>query len=147
MTQSQMGVYLECVGKEGQLCYNIPYVYIFDHSLDRERFCRAVETALLVHPTLFTRLRLNDEGIPMQHIEEEPLTLTVEKTEDRDFSRFVKPFQLVGGRLFNVRLLEDDEHFYFSSTHTISYTTARRSTSCCVTLTWHTAAVRPSPRC
>jgi len=113
LTQSQMGVYLECVGKEGQLCYNIPYVYIFDHSLDRERFCRAVETALLAHPTLFTRLRLNDEGIPMQHIEEETLTLTVEKTEDRDFSRFVKPFQLVGGRLFNVRLLEDDEHFYF----------------------------------
>ena len=112
LTQSQMGVYLECIGKEGQLCYNLPYLYVFDHSLDSECFCRAVETALQAHPTVFTRLRLNDEGIPMQHIEEEPLTLTVERIEDRDFTRYVKPFQLVGGRLFNIHLLEDEEHYY-----------------------------------
>ena len=112
LSQSQMGIYLECMEKEGELCYNLPYLYAFDLSLDATRLCRAVETAIKAHPTLFTKLALNDEGTPVQYIDEEPLQLSIERLEDGDLMKYVKPFQLVGDRLFHIDLLQDDEHIY-----------------------------------
>jgi len=46
LTQAQMGIYLECQDKGGD-CYSLPYLYKFDHTLNPDRMCRAVETALL----------------------------------------------------------------------------------------------------
>jgi len=112
LSQSQMGIYLECLERQGELCYNLPYLYVFDLSLDAKRLCCAVEMAIKAHPTLFTKLALNDEGIPVQYICEEPLQLSIERLEDGDFMKYVKPFQIVGDRLFHVHLLQDDEHFY-----------------------------------
>lgn len=40
LSQSQMGIYLECLDKE-DLCYTLPYLYVFDKSLDPVRLCRA----------------------------------------------------------------------------------------------------------
>lgn len=37
LTQSQMGLYLECMERRGELCYNLPYLYVFDLSLDKDR--------------------------------------------------------------------------------------------------------------
>ena len=112
LTQSQMGIYLECVGREEGLCYHIPLLYVFDLTLDTDRLCRAIETAIKAHPVLFTRLSLSEEGTPLQSIEEEPLTVVTERIESQDFTRFIEPFQLIGGRLFHVHLLKDDAHIY-----------------------------------
>ena len=112
LTQSQMGIYLECMDKKGELAYNLPYLYVFDKSLDGERFCKAVEAAIKAHPTLFTRLKLNGDEIPVMYIEEEPLSLKVEQTDGTDFKEYVKPFNLIGERLFHVNILEDGEHYY-----------------------------------
>ena len=112
LTQSQMGIYLECMDKKGELAYNLPYLYVFDKSLDGERFCKAVETAIKAHPTLFTRLKLNGDEIPVMYIEEEPLSLKVEQFGGGDFKEYVKPFNLIGERLFHVNILEDGEHYY-----------------------------------
>ena len=135
LTQSQLGVYLQCIGREGTPCYNIPCLYVLEKKtntngrvLDGERFCRAVETAIMAHPTLFTRLSLNDEGIPMQHIEMEDLKLHIEPLKsDRNvpdigqpgnherytlFARYLKPFRLLEDRLFHVHILEDDTRYY-----------------------------------
>ena len=58
----QVGIYAECVGHEGKPIYNLPYIYTLDPSLDPVRLVQAVETAVAAHPTLFTRLGVNDEG-------------------------------------------------------------------------------------
>jgi hypothetical protein len=62
LSKVQYGIYAECVGHAGEICYNLPYLYILDKSLDEERLRCAVEETVKAHPTLFTRIELNDEG-------------------------------------------------------------------------------------
>ena len=115
LSKTQYGIYVECVNHNGEICYNIPYLYTFDMSLDAERLARAVETAVKAHPTLFTRIFLNDEGEPMQTIEaDDSFTVEVEDTNDIETLKksLIKPFDIYGDRLFRVHLLRDPNHIY-----------------------------------
>ena len=115
LSKSQYGIYAECAGQEDKPCYNIPYLYTLDGGLDAERLCIAVETAVAVHPTLFTKIELNDEGEPVQTIPpDESFTLDVEEIADIEAEkpRLVVPFKIVGGRLFRIRLFRDSRHYY-----------------------------------
>ena len=115
LSKTQYGIYVECVNHNGEICYNIPYLYTFDRSLDAERLARAVETAVKAHPTLFTRIFLNDEGEPMQTVEaDDSFTVEVEDTNDIETLKksLIKPFDIYGDRLFRVHLLRDPNHIY-----------------------------------
>ena len=70
LSKTQYGLYVECMNHQGEACYNIPYLYTFDGSLDGERLAKAIEEAVKAHPTLFTRITLNGEGEPMQVIDD-----------------------------------------------------------------------------
>ena len=116
LTQSQYGIYVECANRKGEICYNLPYLYTLDKSLDTERLRKAVETAVNGRATLFTRIELNDDGVPMQVIDEqhEPWTLAVEDISDIDAvkTQLVEPFDIYGDRLFHIRLLRDANHLF-----------------------------------
>ena len=116
LSKSQYGLYAECVGHIGEVCYNLPYLYVLDRNLDGERLCQAVETAVKAHPTLFTRIELNDDGEPIQTIdlEQEMWTLSVEDVDDIEQKKaeLVVPFNIYGDRLFHIQLLRDDNHYY-----------------------------------
>ena len=125
LTKTQYGLYVECVNHPGEPCYNIPGFYTLDGSLDEERLRKAVETAVTAHPTLFTRIRLTDQGDPVQTVDDtESFTLQVEHIDDIGTVRktMVRPFNIVGDRLFRIRLLRDKDHFYYFQDihHTIS---------------------------
>ena len=68
LSKVQYGLYVECVEHQGEACYNIPYIYKLDGSLDEEKLCRAIEAAVAAHPTLFTHIEQDAEGEPMQSI-------------------------------------------------------------------------------
>ena len=70
LTKTQYGLYAECMAHQGEVCYNIPYLYTFDGSLDEQRLCQAIEAAVMAHPTLFTRIELGDDGEPVQTIDD-----------------------------------------------------------------------------
>ena len=113
LSKTQYGLYAECVAHQGEACYNIPYVYVLDRALDEERLRQAVETAVAAHPTLFTRIEQDGEGDPLQRIDEtERFELKVETVTDIEAVKmqFVQPFNIVGDRLFRLRLLKDAEH-------------------------------------
>ncbi len=115
LTKTQYGLYVECMEHQGEACYNIPYLYTFDGSLDGQRLCQAVEAAVTAHPTLFTRIELCDDGEPMQTIDgTETFSLKMEEPADieAEKSQFIQPFKIVGDRLFRIRLLKDSEHYY-----------------------------------
>ena len=116
LSKSQYGLYAECVGHQGEICYNLPYLYILDRSLDGERLRQAVETAVKAHPTLFTRIELNEDGEPVQTIDmdQETWTLEVEDVDDIEQKKteLVVSFNIYGDRLFHIRLLRDDSHYY-----------------------------------
>ena len=115
LSKSQYGIYVECAAHVGEAYYNLPYIYVLDKSLDAERLRKAVETAVNAHPTLFTRLELTDEGDPIQTIDDnETFTLKLEEINDFEIvkQKLVIPFNLYGGRLFNIRLMRDSSQLY-----------------------------------
>ena len=115
LSKTQYGLYAECVAHQGEACYNIPYLYTLAGSLDGEKLCRAIEAAVAAHPTLFTRIELNEQGDPLQTIDDtESFSLTVEQTGDIEAEKasFIRPFDLYKDRLFRIRLLKDAEHYY-----------------------------------
>ena len=116
LTTSQYGIYVECANHIGEPCYNLPYIYELDRSLDEQRLLAAIEAAFMAHPTLFTRIGLNDDGEPLQtiDIDSEQWSLTVEDIQDieNEKSRLVQPFDIYGGRLFHVNVMRNSEHYY-----------------------------------
>ena len=120
LSKSQFGLYVECVAHQGEVCYNLPYVYVLDGSLDGERLCKAIEAAVKAHPTLFTRIKLDGNGDPYQSVDEtETFSLTIEhgtiNMEEGTFNGqpLITPFSLYEDRLFHIRLLQDAEHYYY----------------------------------
>ena len=116
LTKSQYGIYVESVNHNGEPYYNLPYIYVLDGSLDGNRLLAAIEAAFKAHPTLFTRIGLADDGEPVQTIDmdNEQWSLTVEEIQDieQEKPRLVQPFNIYGGRLFHVNVLQDKEHYY-----------------------------------
>ena len=116
LSKEQFGIYVESAAQKGEICYNLPYIYELDKSLDEKRLCMAIEKAFKAHPTLFTRIELNEEGEPVQFIdmENEDWTLDVEEIEDieQEKSRLVVPYDIYGGRLFHVNVLRNKDHYY-----------------------------------
>ena len=116
LSKIQYGIYAECIAHQGEICYNLPYLFVLDGSLDEEKLKNAIETVVAAHPTLFTRIGVNEQGDPIQTLDEsESFTLTVEHEPtdiEAEKARFIKPFDLTKDRLFRIRLLKDAEHFY-----------------------------------
>ena len=133
LTKTQYGLYVECVAHQGEVCYNIPYIYTLDRSLDEEKLKSAIEATVVAHPTLFTRIELDDQGEPWQTIDDtEKFCLDVETVDNSRLSflksQFIQPFDLYKDRLFRIRLLKDGEHYYLLQDihHIISDGTSRK---------------------
>ena len=115
LTKTQYGLYVECVNHQGEVCYNIPYLYILDGSQNEDKLKAAIEATVAAHPTLFTRIEQDEQGDPVQTIDDtEAFSLTVERVDDieAEKAQFIQPFNIVGDRLFRIRLLKDATHYY-----------------------------------
>jgi hypothetical protein len=113
LSKIQYGIYAECVSHQGETCYNLPYMFVLDGSLDENKLKKAIETAVAAHPTLFTRIAVNEQGDPVQTIDDsETFSLSIEPYDDKSSQSLVIPFDIVNDRLFHIRLLKDAEHFY-----------------------------------
>ena len=117
LSKTQYGLYVECMNHRGEVCYNVPFLYTLDGSLDGDRLAKAVEEAVKAHPTLFTRIELSGDGEPLQVIDDSEVSgfkIQVSNSADieAEKAKFIEPFNIVGDRLFRFRLLKDSEHYY-----------------------------------
>ena len=115
LLQSQYGLYVECVNHIGEVYYNLPYIYILDRNLNADHLREAIEMAVAAHPTLFTRISTDENGEPIQTVDdEETFTLTIEDIDDIDQvqSQLVKPFNIYEDRLFRIRLFRTPVNYY-----------------------------------
>ena len=116
LSKPQLGVYIECAEHKGEPFYNLPYIYVLDRNLDGERLLAAIETAFKAHPTLFTRIEMNDEGEPVQTLDmdNEQWSLGIDDINEieEEKARLVVPFDIDGGRLFHVKLMRNHENYY-----------------------------------
>jgi len=127
LSKSQYGIYAECVSHENEVFYNLPFLYVFDSSLDVDRLCRAIETTIKAHPTFFTRIGVTDDGEPFQSLDDEEVSIfnlqsSICTDIELEKQKFIEPFELYGGRLFHTKVMRDASHVYwfFDMHHIIS---------------------------
>ncbi len=116
LTRVQYELYAECVTHPGESLYNLPYLYTLDGNLDGQRLRDAIVTAVNAHPTLFTRIELDADGEPLQCVDRdnEQWEPDIEEIADIEAVKptLIVPFDIIGGRLFHIRLFHDSEHYY-----------------------------------
>lgn len=123
LTDSQRGVYFECVEKPLSTMYNIPFALELPATVDVEKFENAVKAAALVHPALF--VTVSDEmGEPAMffHSPECAIAHTEAANKEEAFANFVKPFDLVNGPLFRFEICKaGDANLFLMDIHHIVF--------------------------
>ncbi len=116
LTDSQMGVYLECVEFPESTMYNIPMCCELPQDLDWENFKNAVKKAVAMHSAFGVNISLS-EGTPVMRLHPEYLKveLAEQRTDDIETAKkaFVRPFRMEGEPLYRMALYQDKNHSYF----------------------------------
>ncbi len=111
LSKTQEGIFAECVANPGTTIYNIPLVIRFSDELDLEKLREALVKAVDAHDFMRARLFLTDTGdVRLRRRDTEPFgkdDIPIEEIDDIDKvkSDLVQPFDLVGDRLFRLKIL------------------------------------------
>ena len=62
LTQTQLGIYVECMMNPDSVFYNLPGSFTFDASMDVEKLCAAVKTVLDAHSAVKCSIRTDESG-------------------------------------------------------------------------------------
>ena len=66
LSQSQLGIYFECMSRDGEVAYNNGLLYRLGPDVDTGRLAVAFEKVIAAHPFVKTRIFVNDNGLPRQ---------------------------------------------------------------------------------
>ncbi len=104
LSEVQLGIYLECVGKPDNTLYNVPVMLDIPQGTDKLRLYDAIKTVFEKHKILSVKIG-SPEGVPsMIPVDRE---IVFEETEsdnaEADFRFFSKPFDLENGPLYRFR--------------------------------------------
>ena len=126
LTKTQEGIFVESIAKPDSTIYNVPLLMEISDTIDLERLKTAIVAAVNAHPYIKTRLFMNDDGDVRQRRMDDDISfdesgievLRVDSLESvRD--ELVKPFKLLGGRLFRVKLIVADRRYVLIEMHHI----------------------------
>ncbi|MBR3226726.1 MAG: amino acid adenylation domain-containing protein [Atopobiaceae bacterium] len=121
LSQTQAGIFVECLRFPDTTAYNIPYLYKLDENVDVERLREALQKTLVAHPYLFMTVRRGDDGEILAVRNEPQMPELPVHSELPSVQDLVRPFDLTGGeRLFRVELFNTaDGKYLFVDTHHI----------------------------
>ena len=123
LTQTQMGIYIECSSDPDAVTYNIPVMMKLSPLLDMDRLEEAIKKTLNAHPytkaILFAdaegniRARRDDAAEPeVKHVKCEKIPAAEE---------LVRPFELIGHPLYRIAIYEaEDGNYLFMDFHHIA---------------------------
>lgn len=122
LSDSQLGVYLDCSSDPESVKYNIPVVCHLPEKTDAARFVAAVSTVAAAHKALNVIIG-EHSGLPCMHYCDKPVSVSEIDTEDIDEAckELVKPFDLAGGPLYRFVLMHSSEGdaFFFDIHHIV----------------------------
>ena len=107
LTDSQLGVYFECLQNPSSTTYNILFSAVLPEKTDLERLARAAEEAVQLYPALFCTFRMENGVpgmIPGKGEAEVPLMMT--RNPEGAIRDFLRPFDLEKGPLFRMMILK-----------------------------------------
>ena len=117
LSQTQFGIYVECMPQQGKTLYNNAMLFKLTDDIDTNRLARACEAVVEAHPYIKTRLFVDEEGYPRQcRNDEEPYHQLVESMSETEFMelkpQLEQPFLLLNDQLFRIRILKTSDSVY-----------------------------------
>ena len=117
LSQTQLGIYVECMSQQGNTLYNNAILFKLADDIDTNRLAHACEAVVEAHPYIKTRLFVDEEGHPRQRRNDEvPYHQQVESMSETEFlklrSQLEQPFQLLSDQLFRIRILKTTASIY-----------------------------------
>ncbi len=114
ITQTQMGIYIECSAMPNAVTYNIPLLLKLGEKVDTDKLTEAVRTALNAHPYVKTTLKADTEGNirAVRNDSDEPSVTRIRCAKLPANEQLVKPFRLLGEPLYRMNVYETDEGNY-----------------------------------
>ena len=108
LSESQMGVYLECINDPMSLMYNIVVLCRLPEGTDANRIADAVRTAAAMHPAFHVHFG-TPGGVPSMILSDEPIKVTVRDIDDitAESLAFAEPFDLENGPLYRFDVCRD----------------------------------------
>ena len=129
LTKTQMGIFAECIARPESAVYNIPVIIGLNPAIDIDRLKSAIAAAVNAHPYIMTTFKYNEKGEvlklrePKVYSEDEILIKTVSDLDEIK-GEMLKPFKLIGGRLFCFGIYTEGEsgsrYFVLNMHHVIS---------------------------
>ena len=124
LSKVQDGLFVDCIANPGSTIYNIPILIRIPGSVDLDKLKSAVVAAVDAHPHIKARIATDKEGNAVQkRMDDDPFTVDEIETVDADdigsiMESLVKPFDLLGGRLFRFSVVRTKESNYlFADIH------------------------------
>lgn len=118
LTQTQLGIYVECMMDREALFYNLPCMFPLAKDTDAQALTDAVRNVIDAHSAVKCSIRADGQG-DVYMVPHEDLEYEIEKcsgTEEQFktyFEGFARPFDLENGPLFRLAVFQTDEHCYF----------------------------------
>ena len=111
LTQTQNGIFVECAANPGSTIYNIPFLFHLGENVDLQRLKKAIEETVEAHPYIKTTIMLDDDG-DIRQKRNDALPFEVKICEKLHREELVKPYQILGDRLFRIQLFDTPEGKY-----------------------------------
>ena len=117
LTQTQMGIYVECLRNPQAVYYNLPGAFPLAPDTDTEKLKQAVRTVIEAHPAMKCTIHGDTKGnvcmYPAADMEYEIPTIPGSEEAWPDyFSKFAHPFDFEKELLFRIAFYQTKEHLY-----------------------------------
>ncbi len=111
LTNTQMGVFIDCTANMGTTVYNIPYLLKLGDKVDIDRLKSAAEQVIDAHPYLKVQLFMDEDGEIRQR-RNDTLPSKVEIINGMDQTKLVRPYGLFGEPLCRFEIYRTMEGNY-----------------------------------
>lgn len=121
LTNTQAGVFVDCMANMGTTVYNIPYLFRLSPRIDLIRLKDAVEKTVAAHPYLKVQLFMDEDGEIRQR-RMDTLRYTAEIIDGMDREKLVRPFGLFQEPLFRFEIhrTHDGSYLFLDVHHLIA---------------------------
>lgn len=123
LTQTQMGIYIECSANPGTTTYNIPMMMKLSPALDTEVLTAAIKKTLDAHPYTKAILFSDKHGNIRARRDDsrEPIVTRIRCEKIPSAEELVRPFNLIGEPLYRAAIYEaKDGNYLFMDFHHIA---------------------------
>ena len=124
ITKTQEGIFIECMADKDSTVYNIPILLRISDKIDTDKLTDAIEKAVNAHPYIMAKLFLDENGDIRQRrtgevFIKDDVEIITAGTLDDVRPRLIRPFNLMGGRLFRISIIKADKTYLYIEMHHI----------------------------